>query len=1043
MARSPLFVVVLLATTTISGCRIFGSDIPCNASSDCPTRFPVCTARGDATRVCVAEGEGPPVEGDGGVPRHDGGPDDDAGPPPDDGGPTPDDGGPIVVDGGPTEDGGALDAGPVTDPCPLFAIEAVETVCLAQQMTQADVYVTGDGFILAPSGDTPTVTVGDVEAAQVALLDCRPLRAGGEVCASMIATLPTVPAAGSYAVVVENTAGFGCGEAIGSVHVATRPVLSAPPDKVCDGSVVVLEGTGLGSSPRVSLDGTEADYVESYSGATKRHLAYFSSLPLSGMGDLVIENEGCAAGYTVSYGEVPALVDVHPTVHFLEGPSPLVVQWETPWTSPWGTLYGNDIYMDLDAWPQASSELLFAVPFTGLAEGEYTLVTSTETGRCPAVMPYGIQRSTSTVSLPVMIPSTGAAGTLPVSAPWPLETGGAADLSGPHDPTLWLIDEQGQIRFQRARPHHDGRLLLDEPFSELSPGLYTVYASDSHGTVGSAGEHTHVVTTQDDPRIERVLGGDVPFSGGTLTLVGQNLTSNTGGTVVRLVCTGASSSIETTTTSASATSMEVAVPTVTLSLPGCIVVLERGDGALALAGGVRLHDPFDPAPGPFTLQPELQVARRGVAAAVFERSSYEAVLWVVGGDDGDFSPVVERTTLGPLGPLAPWRYDRELPEGRRGASAVVVGSYVYVVGGETSTGPTASVLRARILDERDAPILRAATVEPRSASSGGLWPGLYHYAVTAVRASGDQLDPGGETVPSALVPVRVRAETPGPVAVRLTWDPSSVATGYRVYRTYAGGEPWEAELLAEVPGQASSEFVDDDTSSVGGARPPAVTELGTWHEAMQLQAAYVGSAAVAYADASGGHMIAVTGGLANGAASDQVEVVRIFENTDSSHLTSAMGTGPTLTSARYGHGVAVFEQSPAERFLIVGPGLPTATATLVASISSDSGDPSGLSLWTSTSSGGATQGSGGYGFVTAYSYLLMLGGQAGAASTSVLVAEACTPSCPSVSAFDSSPRGLQQARTDAAAASVFGRVVVLGGADGNGGVLSTVESTVE
>jgi hypothetical protein len=144
-------------------------------------------------------------------------------------------------------------------------------------------------------------------------------------------------------------------------------------------------------------------------------------------------------------------------------------------------------------------------------------------------------------------------------------------------------------------------------------------------------------------------------------------------------------------------------------------------------------------------------------------ASWGDFAYAIGGrdSDGNLRKEVWVARVGEDGSLDAWSRTADLPEGRAFASAVVVGPYVYAIGGETAAGEACDVL--------------FALVDTNDASSG--YGGLYGFSSgwqknptklpagltksSALVADGRILTAGGisgQTATSALYTARVRAD---------------------------------------------------------------------------------------------------------------------------------------------------------------------------------------------------------------------------------------------------------------------------------------------
>ncbi|HEX8106396.1 MAG TPA: hypothetical protein VF516_01660, partial [Kofleriaceae bacterium] len=124
-----------------------------------------------------------------------------------------------------------------------------------------------------------------------------------------------------------------------------------------------------------------------------------------------------------------------------------------------------------------------------------------------------------------------------------------------------------------------------------------------------------------------------------------------------------------------------------------------------------------------------------------------------------------------------------------------------------------------ILAPEEAPRIVDVDLQLQAA---GLDPGTYHYRVSAVFSPGDPDNPGGESLASDELTIRLPSFPGKKLVLTLIWrapvDALGAAlpnvTGYRIYRTAKDGAPGSEVLLGTAPATPRT-FVDD------GARRPA------------------------------------------------------------------------------------------------------------------------------------------------------------------------------------------------------------------------------
>jgi hypothetical protein len=200
-----------------------------------------------------------------------------------------------------------------------------------------------------------------------------------------------------------------------------------------------------------------------------------------------------------------------------------------------------------------------------------------------------------------------------------------------------------------------------------------------------------------------------------------------------------------------------------------------------------------------------------------------------------YTDTIEASEMGLYGDLKPFVTLRaRFPTPIAYASAQVINNFVYVAGGETSdsSGAVKAVRRAQILNPLDAPVIEPSL--DLNATSGHLTAGLWHYAVSALFAAADPINPGGESLPSTTLTLNL-PNLAGMFLI-LQWDAVPRAVGYRIYRTASAGlTPSQVQFLADV---TVTSFFDYGTLSTNASVTPLSTgELGRWATVQTLTTA--------------------------------------------------------------------------------------------------------------------------------------------------------------------------------------------------------------
>ncbi len=186
----------------------------------------------------------------------------------------------------------------------------------------------------------------------------------------------------------------------------------------------------------------------------------------------------------------------------------------------------------------------------------------------------------------------------------------------------------------------------------------------------------------------------------------------------------------------------------------------------------------------------LVIGRQGNAAVTGHDDIGNKFIYTIGGDDGkgDLLDDVEFAQPDRFGNLNPFSLTSPLIYKTTGAAAFQYNGFVYVIGGNTPSGYTTNIERAKILTTDSAPVISFKNL---SVLGGGTLPaGTWVYAVSANLPTGTTYI--GESLPSPVV----FTTTTQAGSVQVSWQPVSVwspgthsvinATGYNIYRNVPG-----------------------------------------------------------------------------------------------------------------------------------------------------------------------------------------------------------------------------------------------------------------
>ncbi len=724
----------------------------------------------------------------------------------------------------------------IVGPPEVTAIEP-PIACLAT--LPAELTLVGSGFLVV-DGAYPTVTIDGAPVVPTAAGGCTDLPAIGvaaRTCTSL--TVPFPPSAGalgSHVIRVVNPPPADCAAADVTFDVALPPeVTGVVPARVCSVDfTVAVAGSNFMPGTQVRIGATPASSTSYVSGSEMR--ASFPPMP-AGTYDLVVSNgAGCE-------DTLPGAVTVveNPVVFFVDPPvvynginlqvtiyaSGVVGAVTAVTIAPSGG--GAPIALVFAFDPARPNRILATVP-SGAAPGTYDVSVTTELG-CSATLVGGLNvTATLTLALEAIDPPFGwTGGSTPVllTAIDPPPGGMVQFASTPRaylNPTV-----PGSLAMPlRSVTFVDATQLNAVVPSGMAVGGYDVVVVNPDGAVGLlAGGFS--VGADRPPVIDEVTPASVVNTGTqALTAIGADFRTP----AVTLDCedsAGARSTVTGTVTGSTATTVNFTIPAGGLAAGTvCIVRVTNGDGTYADYSAVSVTNPAANLQ-PFAAGTRMTAARRAPGSVAGRATRISRFVYAIGGDAGTAAgafDTVEAAAVDIFGGMGPWReMSYRLPGARTLAGAAILGRYVYLVGGNDGAGPTAQVLRGRILDPEETP--EPTDLDMRRGGGAGLAGGTWHYTVSALRPATDPDNPGGETLPSDPLVVLV-PNVPERIHLTVSWTGLVGATAYRIYRSPVANDPAGSELLlAEVPAAGPLSYADTG-GAVGAQRPLRLGDTGRW-----------------------------------------------------------------------------------------------------------------------------------------------------------------------------------------------------------------------
>lgn len=509
-------------------------------------------------------------------------------------------------------------------------------------------------------------------------------------------------------------------------------------------------------------------------------------------------------------------------------------------------------------------------------------------------------------------------------------------------------------------------------------------------------------------------------AGQTVAVSGDNLAS---GDTVTLTCvdpTGNSSTLTATWTCSSATSCSATVDGSSLAV-GTVCVMRVTDPGGSSYGEYSAIGVTNSSLNLTTPQTgtDMVVGRRALSSAAGNATSAARFVYAIGGDDGAVSGALSSTEFAPVDPfgkMGTWQLSRYSLGGPRTlAGAATIGRYTYLVGGDAGSGPVKTVERAMILSPRETPVIKDLDL---TLDNAGLGPGYWHYKVSAVFSSADLDNPGGESLPSDPITLKLPDESSlgKKILVKVIWsapvDSQGVAlpnvTGYRIYRTAKAGDPVSSvSLLAQVSGASTLSFTDDGSKSVDTTKTPLpLGSMGKWAKLADLQTARSGpgvAAAPDPTDATTWYVYALLGKNTNTSATNTYEYLPISIASNGHQTAAGSWTkgGSTSAQARWQLGAFVvnknvFTGAGSDSWVFLGGGLTAANGNannVEAGRVAHGGDFQSFGPAPKPTAGNAnfTTEQAGYGYCAANDQLFTFGGIGATPSTGAKSATLVTP----------------------------------------------------
>jgi hypothetical protein len=860
---------------------------------------------------------------------------------------------------------------------------------------------------------------------------------------------------GTYTAVVTNPAPADCSsEAAITLEVVPPPdLLSIAPSRICTGGgSFVLGGTGFRAGATVTAGSLTAASVDVAPGGASATAMFGLGLD-PGTYDVTITNpEGCTdtlpAAVTVVEGPILFWVDPSVVYNGITTQITLYASGVTASTSITSVaITADDGTRTTLTYTRDARGRIQAILPVGTPAGTYDVAV--EADGCPAILPDGL-RVTDTLSLTVDR----------VEAPfgWRDEAT-AVTIFGSgftSTPRVYLNPDMPSPTTV-ATPllsvgFVDGTRLTAQVPPGLPAGVYDVFVVNPDGAVGLL-DQGFTVTAAAPPVLDSVSPGQVD-SGAvrTIAVTGSGFAMPTAEWTCRDTA-GAAMMLAGTVTASTATTASVTLNTSPLAAGTvCVLRLTNPDGTFGDYSAVAITTPASNLQ-PFRTATTLGTPRRAPAVTSGRATRAARFVYALGGDNGTAAGALSSTEAAPVDPfgaLGAWLdVPGGLPANRTLARVTRIGRFLYLVGGNDGTSAIADVSRAEILDPAQAPIV--TDLSARRGMGMGLGAGVWTYRVAAVYGPSDPQNPGGESLASDPVPVRLPMGLPDVLRITLDWSEVPGAVAYRVYRSpMADAGVGSEQLIAEV---AARSFEDDGRAPIEARGPLPLGAHGRWAAMPALGTARSGfGVAVAVnpgEDQTEHYLYAIGGRSTTGAPLASYEFLTIRVTGPRTHSVT-----PSWTAGATNLGVARADLAAyavdnlaapivaAPRTLIYAGGGAGATISVSNVDVGEVREGGQLTAWSAVD---ASRGVSGYAAAAGNGFLYLFGGGP-TATASCFSAEICTGGggCagpPDLRNWNNEGVSLNTARYLAGSATESSFIYIVGGTSGAGALAST-EQTV-
>lgn len=716
-------------------------------------------------------------------------------------------------------------------------VDSTSTICLATQNTDPnfsnDVFVTGRGFVFEKNSTfTPLVTIGSRNfSLSYNNTDCDETPTY-RVCSrfKFKVTSNDLNTYTLYNMTVKNNYTTGCSITKNFFIPSYSTITGASTQQLCSqlsgSQIITVDGTGFfdGSNIYLTRNGQVFPSIKTTFVSSTRVTVEFSSTYLSGVYQLAVSNANCitVSNIQVTYLPLSLVVYIDPSTIYSGIRNQLTI-----YTSGFSNAATNvqisnnittqDVTFSIE---QGNFNKIYANVPTGIADGKWNVIVRNSNG-CQAVSNTASFNSKSLTSLNVTSVDPAYIFTNDTTSVT------IVGLGFNQAPLVYLVSKNNQNTLPislLAVSQSSSTVITAVIPSGVNPDVYNVIIVNQDGTVGVLNAGVNV-TSSPTPQVASVSPSALTTAGGTSVITGSNFQNVT----VSLDCQGSTTPTQVTVNSWTSTQINVNIPGLTAGTI-CLLVVTNRDNSFFRFSAITFKSASSNLQGFQYSSNNMNFARRSFCLVSGKPTLSSRYLYAIGGvNSTSLMNSVEVANIDRFGSVGSWVNLRNLPEKIGNQDCVVVGSYIYMVGGlkeinSTFNDVSDTLYRAKILDPLATPT-PSLSITLNQSSLTSMPTGLFFYKVSANFASNDLVDPNGETLPGVTATVNI--PNVSGLSVILTWDSIPNAQSYNLYRTpISGSSISNLQLLTTV---TTTSFIDSNQFTPNPSRKPLPDgALGNW-----------------------------------------------------------------------------------------------------------------------------------------------------------------------------------------------------------------------